>query len=98
LRVDARGGEETTEDGYTIRPVAAVFPTSAGPYEVDVVSSEAALAGGRLMIGEGKTGAIGTRFERIGELITGPFGILAGVLVLIAILLPSFQRALRDNR
>jgi hypothetical protein len=98
LRVDARGGEEVTEDGFTIRPVAAVFPPTTGAYVVDVASPEAALAGGRLMIGEGKTGAIGTRFERIGELITGPFGILALVLIATALLLPAFGRALRNNR
>jgi hypothetical protein len=97
LRVDARGGEEVEEDGYIIRPVAAVFP-SQGAYEIDVTSNTAAAVGGRLLIGEGTTGAIGTRFERIGELITGPFGILALILLVLALLLPSFQRALRNNR
>lgn len=98
LRVDARGGEEVGQDGYSLRRVAVVFPPVAGAYTVEVTSEQAAAVGGRLLLGEGTTGAIGARFERIGELITGPFGILAIVLVVLAMLLPSFQRALRDNR
>jgi hypothetical protein len=78
--------------------VAAVFPSAEGIYEIDVESDAAAAVGGRLMIGQGTTGAIGARFEKIGELITGPFGILAIVLIVLALLLPSFQRAVRNNR
>lgn len=98
LRVDSRGGDAEEEDGYSVRRVAAVFPPDEGSYEVEVTSNAAAAAGGRLRIGEGATGAIGARFERIGDLITGPFGILGLVLVALALLWPSFQRALRAQR
>lgn len=98
LRVDPRGGEEAEQDGYMVRRVAVVFPPAAAAYTVEVTSEQAAVVRGRLFLGEGKTGAIGARFERVGELITGPFGILAIVLFALAMLLPSFRRALHDNR
>jgi len=94
LTVDARGGEEYEQDDLAVRPIGAVFPAAAGAYEVNVTSEEAAGRGSQLMFGEGPVGTIGARFERIGELITGPFGILAGALLLVAVLLPPFRRAL----
>jgi hypothetical protein len=98
LRVDARGGESYEQDDLSIRPVAAVFPPAAGAYEVRVTSEQAAGRSGQLMFGEGPIGSIGARFERLGELVTGPFGVLAGVLLLIAVLLPPFRRAVARQR
>ncbi len=99
LDVDARGGEDESRTIRGPSSCAAVRrPSGAGTYEVTVTSDAAAARGSQLMFGEGPVGTIGARFERLGELVAGPFGILAGVLLAVAILLPPFRRALARQR
>lgn len=96
IEVDSRGGNPSEQDGEVVRPYGAVNPPSEGLYEVRVTSNEAATRPNpQLAFGDSPFGAIGDRLSRVGDLITGPFGVLLGALVIAAIVAPRAQRILR---
>ncbi|HKJ35246.1 MAG TPA: hypothetical protein VKA36_01645 [Solirubrobacterales bacterium] len=98
LRVNSRGGEATTRNGRELKPVARVDPPRKGVFKVRVTSKAAALQPGtELAFGETAAGAIGGRLGQVGTLLTGPAGIVAGLLLLGALLAPSVTRATRRS-
>lgn len=96
LELNSRGGDTTTQGGEQIRRVAEVRPSAAGAYEVRARSKSAASRPTpQLAFGESPLSAFSDRLSNVGDLITGRYGILAGVLLIGALAAPSLQRSLR---
>jgi hypothetical protein len=96
LELDSRGGETDTQGAEQIRRVAEVRPPGAGAYKVQVRSKDAASRPTpQLAFGESPFSAFGDRLANVGDLITGRYGVLAGVLLIGALAAPPVQRALR---
>lgn len=96
VEVDARGSSQGEQDGRVVRLFGSVNPPAAGTYEVRATSTQAAgRADPRLAFGDSPFGAIGDRLSRVGDLLTGPLGILLAALVIMAVLAPRAQRILR---
>ena len=98
LQVNSNGGDQSTEGDEILRPVARVDPPGAGVYEIRVTGSTGAALAPQIAFGESPIGAVGDRFSKLGELISGPYGILAGALLLAAMLAPSVRRALQSAK
>jgi hypothetical protein len=96
LELNSRGGDTATEGGERIQRIAEVRPSVAGGYEVQVRSKGAASRPNpQLAFGESPLSAFGDRISNVGDLITGRYGILAGVLLVGALVAPPVQRAVR---
>jgi len=93
VRVDARGGGQTGS-GESRWQIAAVDPPSSGIYQVIVTTSEPARGVGpaQLSFGQSPVGAVGDRFAEVGDLVIGPVGAIAGLILLLLMLRPRFQR------
>ena len=75
-----------------LRPIARVDPPGSGQYEIKVSASPPAKLG-QLALGESPIGAVGDRLSNLGDQVTSGYGIIAGLLLLLAILAPRVRRA-----
>jgi hypothetical protein len=92
LTVNSSGAEERTEEGEVFRPFARVDPPGAGTYEIQVTAKPSLDKPGQLALGESALGAVSDRFSKLGDEITGPYGVIAGVLLVAAFLVPYLRR------
>ena len=92
ITVNSYGGSESTEAGEVLRPIARVDPPGSGQYEIKVSASPPAKLG-QLALGESPIGAVGDRLSNLGDQVTSRYGIIAGLLLLLAILAPRVRRA-----
>ncbi len=96
VAINARGGSQSEVSGEAVSPILAVRPPAEGVYEVESISNEAAgRRGPALLFGESPVGAVGDRFAKAGDLIASKYGGAAAILLLLAAMAPSFQRALK---
>lgn len=96
LELNSRGGESSTEGSERVLRVAEVRPPAAGAYRVQVRSKDAvSRPSPQLAFGESPLSAFGDRVANVGDLVTGRYGILAGVLLVGALVAPPVQRAIR---
>lgn len=96
LPLNSRGGSSSSSGGDLVRPVAEVNPPAAGVFEVEVKSKQAlGRSSPEVGFGESPLSAFGDRLANVGDLITGPYGIAAGVLLMGALVAPSLQRSLK---
>lgn len=92
VTVNSSGASESTVDGELLRPFARVDPPGAGPYEIKVEARPSLSKPGQLALGESPIGAVGDRLSALGDEITGPYGIIAGVLLVAAFVVPPLRR------
>lgn len=96
LDLNSRGGDTSIEGSERVQRLAEVRPPGAGAYRVQVRSKDAASRPTpQLAFGESPLSAFGDRLANVGDLITGRYGVLAGVLLIGALAAPSVQRAIR---
>lgn len=96
LELNSRGGSAEAAGGELVRPVAEVRPPQPGVYRVQARSKDAVnRPSPQLAFGESPISAFGDRISRVGELVAGPYGIAAGVLLIGALVAPSLRRSLR---
>ncbi len=93
ITVNSYGGSESTEAGEVLRPIARVDPPGSGQYEIKVSASPSAAKLGQVALGESPIGAVGDRLSNLGDQVTSRYGIIAGLLLLLAILGPRVRRA-----
>lgn len=96
LPLNSRGGSSSSSGGDLTRAVAEVNPPTAGVYEVEVKSKQAlGRPSPEVGFGESPLSAAGDRLSNVGDLVTGPYGIAAGVLLVGALVAPTVQRSLK---